>query len=400
MKAMRKRRTRGIIPARALAVALMLLLAIGISVGAAADQALGGKLRAGGTVTVPASETVHSDLYVAGGTVRMDGKVEGDLLVAGGTVDVDGTVTGSIFAAGGTLTVNGTTGGSIRAAGGTINVGGAAGRDVVAAGGQLSLSPASRVTGDVVFTGGQLTLDGNVDGNVLGSASTYTKNGTVKGTDNVTIQQPRAQQSQPWGALGGIRTFVVHYVGVLLFGLLLLWLLPRAVQAIATTVDKRPLPSLGTGALGILGLIAAFIGIIILTLVLAIPLGLLGFGLLSGFTVFGAIVSLIVFAFAVALFMVFLADAWVGYAVGRLILDRLRASWARQPIWALLIGATIVVLLTAIPIVGGLIKFVVILLALGALILALWRRTHPAPVAAPAATGMMPAGPVPPAIAS
>jgi len=43
-------------------------------------------LRTGNTVTVPASETVHSDLYIGAGTVRVDGRVEGDLIVAGGTV--------------------------------------------------------------------------------------------------------------------------------------------------------------------------------------------------------------------------------------------------------------------------------------------------------------------------
>ena len=178
-----------------------------------------------------------------------------------------------------------------------------------------------------------------------------------------------------------MRSLIVRYLGVLLFGLLLLWLLPRAIQAIGGAVGERPLRSLGMGALGILGLIATPGGIILLVLVLAIPLGLLGFGLLSGFTIFGGLVSLVVYAFALAVFLLFLADAWVGYALGRLILDRVQASWAQKPIWALLVGATIVVLLTAIPIVGGAFKLAVIVLALGGLIVAISRRTHPAVIA-------------------
>src|SRR5690348_12950089 len=98
MNNVRNHSARRIRPARVFGIALLLLLILGISVGAAADQALGGKLRAGGTVTIPASETVHSDLYVAGGTIQVDGNVEGDLLVAGGTVNVNGKVTGSIMA--------------------------------------------------------------------------------------------------------------------------------------------------------------------------------------------------------------------------------------------------------------------------------------------------------------
>jgi hypothetical protein len=270
--------------------------------------------RTGGILPIDLYETANSYGVRAllRGTLQVDGYVEGDLLGAGGTVNVNGKINGSVMAAGGNLTVNGTTGGSIRAAGGTITVGGSAGRDVVATGGQLNLSPASHVTGDVVFTCGQLTLDGTVQGNVLGSASTYTKNGTVAGTENVTIQQHREQPSQPWGAVGGIRTLV----------------------------------------------------------------------------------------FAVALFMVFLADAWVGYALGRLILDRVQSSWAKQPIWSFLIGATIVVLLTTIPVVGGLIKFAVILLALGGLVLAFWRWRHPLPVSQAAMGSIAPAATLPSASAT
>jgi hypothetical protein len=363
-------------------------------VGAAAGEALQGKVRSGNIVTVPASETVSSDLYIASGTTRVDGRVEGDLVVAGGTVDVTGTVTGGILATGGTLTINGPTGGSIRAAGGTIVVGGTVGRDVVVAGGTFNLARTAHVTGDTVFGGGKLTIDGTVDGNVLGSASAYTMNGTVKGTQNVTIQQRRQPKAQPWGPLAGLRPYVVHYVGIVLFGLLMLWLLPRGVEAVARRARTRPLPSLGVGLLGLLGVIAVPIGIIILMLVLAIPLGLLGFGLLSGFTIFAGLVAIALFAFAVAFLMVFLADAWVGYTFGRLILERTQAAWARQPVWALVIGALIVVLLSAIPIVGGLIGVIVIALALGAVILAVMRRDLP--TTAPGADVAVSSGEIPP----
>ena len=67
MHDLRKRPTRRTRLVRGLAVAFMLLLAIGISVGAAADQALGGKLRAGGTVTIPASET---SIFILEGSAR------------------------------------------------------------------------------------------------------------------------------------------------------------------------------------------------------------------------------------------------------------------------------------------------------------------------------------------
>ena len=75
---------------------------------ALAQGDLGGKLRSGRDVTVPAGETVATDLYVAAGTVTVDGTVQGDLVVTGGSLTLNGTVDGDVLAAGGTIRVGGT----------------------------------------------------------------------------------------------------------------------------------------------------------------------------------------------------------------------------------------------------------------------------------------------------
>ena len=59
---------------------LLLLIALDVS-SAAASTSLGGKLRYGDTIIVPATETVNSDLYIFAGSVTMDGAVHGDLVV-------------------------------------------------------------------------------------------------------------------------------------------------------------------------------------------------------------------------------------------------------------------------------------------------------------------------------
>ena len=83
-----------------------------------AQSDLGGKLRSGRDVNVPVGETVATDLYVAAGTVTVDGTVQGDLVVTSGTFTLNGTVDGDVLAAGGTIRVGGTVAGDVRAAGG------------------------------------------------------------------------------------------------------------------------------------------------------------------------------------------------------------------------------------------------------------------------------------------
>ena len=56
-----------------LAASVALLLALFAISVALAQGDLGGKLRSGRDVSVPATETVATDLYIAAGTVTVDG---------------------------------------------------------------------------------------------------------------------------------------------------------------------------------------------------------------------------------------------------------------------------------------------------------------------------------------
>src|SRR5438874_6207096 len=68
-------------------------------------QASATELRKGDRVTIAKDEVIHSDLYVAGGRIRVDGTVEGDLVVAGGDVEVAGHVLGDMLSASGSVRV-------------------------------------------------------------------------------------------------------------------------------------------------------------------------------------------------------------------------------------------------------------------------------------------------------
>ncbi len=330
---------------------------------------LGGKIRGGDQVTVSAGETVEGDLYVTGGIVRVDGTVAGDLLVFGGQIDVTGEVTGDLMVAGGTIDISGPVGGDIRVAGGQISVAGVVGEDLVAAGGQVTLASSADVGEDLVFGTGSMTLNGNVAGDVLGSADNYTKQGTVGGTENVTVAQTEteAEQVAPTAAdriLGALR----RWVSILAVAALALWLAPRLIEKPADTLRRRPLASLGVGVLVLAGFVVLVGALILVAVLLAIVFGLLTLGDLVGTVIFTVIVALVLLFFVLYLAVVYGAPAGVGMALGNLVVAT--GTRARRW-WSTALGTFVVVAVTLIPVVGGLLAFLVVLFGLGALILGL-----------------------------
>jgi hypothetical protein len=361
-----------------------------------ATDRLGGKLRFGDTIVVPASEIVDHDLYAFAGNITMDGTVNGDLVVAGGNVRINGTVTGDVIAAGGTIDIAGNVNGDVREAGGQVTIGGTVGEDVLASGGQLTIN--GKVGQDLIFAAGNVTMDGAVTGSIEGSAGTYQRTGSVGGTENVSVGQ-RGVAPTPSGGnvlFDALRQFVV----VLLFGALALWLLPRGVRATEDVLRRRTLASLGFGALALIGYLVVWILVVILIILLAIVLGLLTFGALATIEAVAGILALGVLTFTFVLVIAFIADALVGLTIGRLIVPALGMRGPTSDRWqelgVLALGVALVVIATSLPAIGGIVKLFVALLGLGALTLVAWgawRGTRPAPSAPPPAS--MPPAPPP-----
>jgi len=351
-------------------VALPLMVMLLSSVALAQESELGGKVRTGDEVVVPAGETVPNDLYVFGGSVRIDGTVNGDLVAFGGQVEVSGPVTGDVLAGASTTTISGQVDGDVRVGTGRALIQGTVGEDVLVGASQVTIASGARIGGDLIFGSGQTSMDGTVAGNVVGSTDTYRKGGSIAGAEQVT--EPTESRTAGHRILGLLR----RYVSLLAVGALLLWLTPRALRATADIVRGRPLPSLGAGLLSIIGAAALVLAVIIATGLVAIVLGLLELGALAGTTVFAGIlvIGLIVFGFFVI--AAFGAQVAVGLSLGRLPLRANARSSARE-FGVLALGVLVVVLLSAIPLVGGWLEFLFVLLGLGALALAARSRRRP-----------------------
>jgi hypothetical protein len=362
--------------------ALMLVLATSLVLGK--GELLGGKLRTGDTVTVPADEAWTGDLYLLGGRVTVAGVVDGDLTVMGGQVDVTGTVSGDVLVAGGNVTIAGDVRGDARLAGGQINVSGTVAEDVTATGGQVTVPAGGDIGGDFIVAGGQVTMAGSVGGSVEGSAGNYASGGTVGGTEHVVVAPSRALPTatrEP--LLDGLRQFVV----VFLVGALLLWLLPRGMAAAGRVLRDRPWRALGGGALAFVGYIAFLIAAVIAMILLAILFGLLQVGSLVAIELIGGLLAISVVTFLFVLIVAFAADALVGLTVARLAAARMATATSAENRWQelglLAAGAAVVVLVTSIPIVGGWVKLAVILFGLGAFAVAWWHAWRSRPETAP-----------------
>jgi hypothetical protein len=165
-----------------------------------------------------------------------------------------------------------------------------------------------------------------------------------------------------------------RYVSVVIVGALLLWLFPRLMHGASRAVGERPLPVLGIGALGLLGSVLGFIAIVLATVLLSLLLAVIGLGDLVAIVVLFAIVAIVFLVFIVVVTIAFAADALVGLVAGRIVTRARGDGRGFQDMASLGIGAAIVVVVTAIPGIGGLLKFLVICVGLGALLVALWAR--------------------------
>jgi cytoskeletal protein CcmA (bactofilin family) len=368
-------------PRLAASIAALLLVPIMAAIAVAQSGTALENVRTGDTVTVARDEIVESDLYAFAGTVRVDGTIQGDLVTTAGQVDVSGTVEGDIVAAGGQVNVSGTVGGDLRVAGGTVSLSGATTEDALVAGGTVTITSTGQVGGDVITSAGQLNIDGTITGSVVGSASTFSRGGQIGGVVDVRVGQAPAADPTPPSAASRVADAVRHFLVVLLVGALLLWLLPRAYDTLRTTVRNRPVAAVGWGVVGLVGFVVLLILVAIATVVLALVIGLLGFGGLAAAEVLAGIVAFVGLALAFGVVVAWVADAIVGAAIASFIPQNERANrWQELALMAA--GAAVVVFVSSLPIIGPLAKLVVVILGLGALLVAITGRRPRTPVAA------------------
>lgn len=256
-----------------------------------------------------AADDTPDDRIVLSGPVLVDrGETVGDVVVLDGDVLIRGTVRGDVIAASGDVTIRGRVGG-----------------DVVTGEGRATLGRAARVSGDLVY---------------------FDKKPVVAPGAKVSGEVNKIDGGEVGDALAALAfgIWVAFSVSLLLFGLVLLLLAPRAGEAIARTAKARWGMAIGIG-----------FAVFILLPIVAVGLS---------FTLIGTPLGVILLVSLIPLFaMAYVSSA---FAVGRLILKS-------STIPAFLVGMLILCLLTLVPFLGGVVATLAIIFGLGLLFTTLIR---------------------------
>ncbi len=354
---------------------------------------------------------VHAQGIVAGDTIPAGTTVDDDVILFGDTVTIDGDVNGNVFALGGTVTVNGKVDGSLFALTQQVFIKGEVTDGVYGTALELDFGPEGKVGRNVAFLGLSVGMpEGATIGRdltgifILGAqfgGSVERDTTAVIGPLEVVrliirmfnIQAPpflAPQTALPGGGKltapvayyppqqNGIDAVALQkwlisaareYIGLLLVGLLALWLFPRHLLRWGEKVRRAPFSSAG---LGLAAIIVGNVGLALIgALIMAVALGIGWIGFSGLGTAFGALGFFAVSTAYVLFFMIvmYLSKVIVAFLAGLLILKRYErmSFWFRLGVLAL--GLLIYVLLAAIPFIGWAVAVVVILLGTGAVFL-------------------------------
>jgi cytoskeletal protein CcmA (bactofilin family) len=337
---------------------------------------------------VPTGETLAKDLYSWTQTMTINGTLDGDLVAWFQSGTINGSVTQDVNVFAQDLTITGDVGDDIRAIANSMSILGTVKGNVLAAGSFIRVGEDAVIEGDLLVGAGTVTIDGEVRGGVRIGTGHLTLNGTIAGDAMISTDggismgedasiggdlhyEGPARIEFRHGAVKGAITFetkdkdferdiesaisefttmfgiVLHiflFLAALIAGSVIFAFTKDHANRTAEILRTKPLKSLGIGFIA--AICVPIICVILLLLVLTIPLSFV--------------------VFLVYLVALYIAKFYVAAWLGKLILRGRRPD--ASPIPPMLLGLTILYLLTWIPFLGFLISLLVVFFGLGALL--------------------------------
>ncbi|MBN2472662.1 MAG: hypothetical protein JXN59_18200 [Anaerolineae bacterium] len=402
----------------------------------------------GDQCVIPAGEEIDSDIYVICNTLTIDGTVRGDVIGGAWSAELgpQGRVTGDIWLVGGQLMLEGRVDDDIRFAGVDLDIkpdvqlrdrsdlttaalnvevweGATLPGDLNFFGYQALVLGA--VGGDVNFNGSALIIGGDIAGNVaasVGSGETSPSfipfpfpftvsfqtpgltvrsggsiggdlnysgarpgniNGRIGGEINFTLDMPRpditqaaleTEETTTADLIGRyLRNVLTDLLALMMAGVLVGVAVPAWVREPARLVTRQTASSFGWGMILSLLAIPVTLIILIVSLLLLVIVARLTLG---GFTGMGLLIALLVNTFVtggLAFVILFVSRLVISYLIGRRLAQRFLKLDNRLffTLLSLLIGAFIYTLVTnlPVPVVGLLLNAIGVFIGLGAIVL-------------------------------
>ena len=303
-------------------------------------------------------------VFMAGKYQVVDKPIDGDLMISGNQVKIDTTVNGDVYAAGEQVDVGGTINGNLIVAGGTVTIVGKVNKNIIMAGGQVIIENSANVGGYVLAAGKEVDLRGNFSGPVKVGAgnlvigdkavisgnleadvtkSDISTSAKIVGEKKIQIHEIKQPEKQKdlWREFG-LAKEVFSFVGKLVVLLVLVKLFGEGIRQAASGHSFW-----STTGLGLIFLIVTpFLALILIMTIVGIPLALI-----TG---------------VIYLVSLYLSGMATSIYIGNCISSKGYLKTNNLYVLAV-VGLVLLTLLGLIPLVGGLIKFVALILGLGIL---------------------------------
>ncbi len=372
----------------------------------------------GETLTIDG--TIKGDAVLSGKTITFNGTVDGDLIAAGQTININGIVTDDVRIAGQVLTIDSeaqitddliaagaslenkagsTVGGDVRFAGAQALLAGTVNQSVFGAINSLELSGAVGQNMQVVAIADSnplnlpfipkppVTIPEIPEGLTIKDTAKIDGKLTYKSTKDAQINEKaqivggivreelpyEGQQETGWHSFISKQTpgeillqQLQRLAALLLIGWLLLRFVPGWTQGLTTTVQTKPLPSLGWGFVTFIVVLAAMAVVPIVAFLLS---GLLAFilpDLILPVAGIGVLFAMCI-GIALAVFATFVPQIIISLIGGRWLMKSLRPNHLTGKIMSLFVGLVLFVLLTTIPVFGGILELIIVFISLGAI---------------------------------
>ncbi len=146
--------------------------------------------KGGNTVVIEPDETIDDDLIVFAQTIKIQGRVNGDVIASGREVRIENEITGTLFTGGAEIDVAASSLKSLWAFCGQLKFSGNIERNLLFFGGKLGIDEKSRIGKDLRVFGGEIDVNGNVNGAIKGNMGKLLVNSRV-GKVNVSADMSK-----------------------------------------------------------------------------------------------------------------------------------------------------------------------------------------------------------------
>lgn len=352
----------------------------------------------GRNIKIDASETIKGPIFIRGRYINVDGIVDGTTFIAGQEVTINGTIKGDVIILSEYINIKGTVEGDLYSAASKVIISGKINGSSTVAAQDIDILQGAVINRDGLFASSRLNVLGKINRQLFAGAESIIIDGQVNDDTKLTVGELKVDDT---ANIAGSLTykskeeayvssnakisgptkwierkfepkpeaeadkyaddffdFLIKIASALLIWFIVITWKPFFWKESQQTVLEKPLKTLGLGVLIlILGPIAT---LVLMITIIGIPLGVI-----------------LALMYGVALY---LSKIVVAVLIGYYIAEKFNWPELHKGVWIVLLGLTLLTLVTKIPIVGVIIYLIILFTGLGAIAITLFQNKPTLPI--------------------